>query len=146
MESAENGFKRHHLIPFSQKIPRAVAASLTSREEKNHPLFEKKKSVSLSNSCTFHICKQWNSSEKENEHTISAKNPSECTICILFSKIFSGRSPDPPPPTTKVAKGYSLTHPHRRIAQRLVFNPLRQWTKFLDPSLTMQCIFLIQFY
>ena len=29
MESAENGFKRHHLIPFSQKIPRAVAASLT---------------------------------------------------------------------------------------------------------------------
>ena len=105
MESAENGFKRHHLIPFSQKIPRAVAASLTSREEKNHPLFEKKKSVSLSNSCTFHICKQWNSSEKENEHTISAKNPSECTICILFSKIFSGRSPDPPPPHHQSCKG-----------------------------------------
>ena len=61
MESTENGFKRHNLIPFSQKIPRAVAASLTSREEKtvwHHPLFKrKKKSVSLSNSCTFHISK-----------------------------------------------------------------------------------------
>ena len=38
MESAENGFKRHQFIPFSQNIPGGggggVAASLTSREEK----------------------------------------------------------------------------------------------------------------
>ena len=33
MQSAENGFKKHHLIPFSPKIPGEVAASLTSREE-----------------------------------------------------------------------------------------------------------------
>ena len=35
MQLAENGFKKHQLIPFYKtKIPRAIAASLTSREEK----------------------------------------------------------------------------------------------------------------
>ena len=34
MQSAGNRFKKHNLIPFSKKIPGAVAASLTSREEK----------------------------------------------------------------------------------------------------------------
>ena len=33
MQLAANGFKKHHLIPFSQKIPKAVAASFISREE-----------------------------------------------------------------------------------------------------------------
>ena len=42
MQSAENGFKKHHLIPFSQKIQGVVAASLTSswrrKTVKHHPL------------------------------------------------------------------------------------------------------------
>ena len=33
MQSAENGFIKYHLIPFSQKIQAVVAASPTSREE-----------------------------------------------------------------------------------------------------------------
>ena len=33
MQSAENGFKKYHLIPFSQKNQEVVAASPTSREE-----------------------------------------------------------------------------------------------------------------
>ena len=34
MQSAGIRFKKHNLIQFSKKIPGAVAASLTSREEK----------------------------------------------------------------------------------------------------------------
>ena len=33
MQSAENGFKKYHLIPFSQKIQEVISASPTSREE-----------------------------------------------------------------------------------------------------------------
>ena len=33
MQSAENGCKKDHLIPFSKKNSKAAAASPTSREE-----------------------------------------------------------------------------------------------------------------
>ena len=102
--------KKHHFILFSQKIQEAVAASPTSREEylsSTIPL-RRKKSVS----CTLHTGAFMANNEflqKKEMNTQSAKMVSECTICICFSKNFSGRSPEPPPPA-KLRRDIPLTH------------------------------------
>ena len=107
MESAENGFKKHHLIPFSQKIPRVVAASLTSREEKLSSIIlslnEKKKNA-FHHQIRAHVPSTpallWQTMKffRKRKET---RNRLKCLrmhhLHPFFSKNFSGRSRTPPP-------------------------------------------------
>ena len=103
MESAENGFNKHHLTPFSKKNPRAVAASLTSREENLSSTilsFTEKKSVSSSISCTFHTSAFMANNEilqKKKMNTQSLKCLRMHHLHPFFRK-FSRGGPRTPPP------------------------------------------------
>ena len=51
--------------------------------------------------------------QKKEMNIKSAKMASECTICIRFSKNFSGRSPEPPPQSCEEIFPLAPTPPRR---------------------------------
>ena len=75
MQSTKNGFKKHHLIPFSQKKKIKRWLLLPQLQEKNnclapsYILCEGKIRFMYSSHMRFYG-KQWISSEKGNEHAI----------------------------------------------------------------------------
>ena len=75
MQSAENGFKKHNLIPISKKYIK-VRQPLPSLQEKENCQYStilslnKKKIRFMYPPHQRFYGKHWNSSEKENEHVI----------------------------------------------------------------------------
>ena len=122
----------------------------TLKEKKNclapSSFLPKKKSVSSSNSCTFHTSAFMANNEilqKKKMNKQSAKMPQNAPFACFFSNIFSGRSPETPPqPNCKGIFPNVRTPPYR---SEVGLQPPPLVNLVLDPSLTMQCIFLMQF-
>ena len=115
MQSAENGFKKHHLIPMNSqegsRFPR-----VTSREEKLSSTilskFERKKNPFH---VTFTPALLWQTMKffRKRKWTRNRLKCHRMHHLHFFSKKLSGRSRTPPP--LQLQKGCSLTHPPRRI-------------------------------
>ena len=101
MQSAENGFKKHHLIPFSKKIPGAVAASLTSRKEKclaSSPLCRKENiPIRVLSTSALKIMANNEILQKKKMKTQSAKMSQIAPFASFFFEKFLGEVPDPAP-------------------------------------------------